>query len=383
MRRTINKYIFNEIWPVFLSGMFIFLFIVLSAQMLNISEWIVTFSVKPIKIAIMVLYLMPRFVLFALPAVSLMAILIALLRMSGDNEIMALKSLGIGLKQMLPAVFVMTVLACLLAVFLSFFVAPWANNSFQNLIFNIAQTKSDLGIKERIFSKPFQGITFYVQQFSVKDGVMTDVFIVDARDSALTTTYIAKEGKIILNPAAKAINFQLADVDVFLTERGLQKAKTGHLGLYNFPIGINDIMLRFNKRKLSVEELPIDSLIKELKNNQKDPIKHHALMNELMQRFSIPLAVFLMGLIGFPLGAQIKSGGRVMGTVVSLLIFLIYYLMLAGIRGISEIGILSQQYGSWIPILFLAASYLYLFKRAKEERSISLFERYFLTKSLK
>jgi lipopolysaccharide export system permease protein len=383
MNRTIDRYIFNEIWPVFMAGMFIFLFIVLSGKMLNISEWIVTFSVRPSKIGIMIFYLIPGLVLFALPAVSLLAILAALLRMSGDNEIMALKSLGISLKQMLPAVLVVTTLSCLLAVFLSFYGTPWANNAFKNLILNIAQSKSDFGIKERIFCKPFNGITFYVQQFSVKDGIMRDVFIVDARDKLLRTTYAAKEGRILVSSTTKTINFQLSDVDVFRTEKGFQRTEIGHLGYYNFPIGINDIMPHINKRKLSVEEMPIDQLIKELQTDRDDPIKHQERLNELMQRFSIPLAVFLMGLIGFPLGAQIKSGGRVTGTVVSLLIFAVYYLMWAGIRGLGEIGILPAKYGTWVPVIFLSVSYFYLFKRAKEERSISLFETYFLRSNRK
>lgn len=328
----------------------------------------------------MILYLIPRFVLFALPAVSLLAVLVAFLRMSGDNEIMALKSLGISLKQMLPAVLYVSLGACCMAIFLSFFGAPWANNAFNNLIFNIAQTKNDFGIKERIFHQPFEGITFYVQQFSAKDRMMSDVFILDGRDRNSTTTYIAKSGKVVSNPEAKVINFQLTDVDFFIARTGENRSETGKLGSYNFAVGINDILANFSNRKQSVEEIPINGLIHEIKKVKKGSAGYNKLMIELMQKFSVPLAVFLMGLIGFPLGAQIKSGGRTVGAVVSMLIFLLYYLSLAGIKGISEIGLLSLKYGTWIPIVFLIISYIYLFKRAKKEQSINFLEKYFLAK---
>jgi len=330
----------------------------------------------------MILYLIPRFVLFALPAVSLLAVLMAFLRMSGDNEIMALKSLGISLKQMLPAVFYVSIGACCMAIFLSFFGAPWANNAFNKLIFNIAQTKNDFGIKERIFHQPFEGVTFYVQQFSAKDRMMSDVFILDGRDRNSTTTYIAKRGKVVSNPEAKVINFQLTDVDFFIARTGENRSQTGKLGSYNFAVGLNDILANFRNRKQSAEEIPINRLIHEIKKVKKGSARYNELIIELMQKFSVPLAVFLMGLIGFPLGAQIKSGGRTVGAVVSMLIFLLYYLSLAGIKGIGEIGLLSVKYGTWIPIVFLIISYIYLFKRAKKEQSINFLEKYFLAKKI-
>ncbi len=52
-----------------------------------------------------------------------------------------------------------------------------------------------------------------------------------------------------------------------------------------------------------------------------------------------------MGIIGAPLGAQIRAGGRLVGIVVSLMIFLVYYLLLVGARSIGETGFLSPAVG--------------------------------------
>jgi len=94
-----------------------------------------------------------------------------------------------------------------------------------------------------------------------------------------------------------------------------------------------------------------------------------------MERFSIPFAVFLMGLIGAPLGAQLRAGGRLVGIVVSLLIFLFYYLLLVGVRNIGETGFLSPAVGSWFPVFFLLCACLYLMKRSEKEKSVALFEQ--------
>jgi len=82
-----------------------------------------------------------------------------------------------------------------------------------------------------------------------------------------------------------------------------------------------------------------------------------------------------MGLIGAPLGAQLRAGGRLVGIVVSLLIFLFYYLLLVGVRNIGETGFLSPAVGSWLPVFFLFCACLYLMKRSEKEKSVALFEQ--------
>jgi lipopolysaccharide export LptBFGC system permease protein LptF len=121
--------------------------------------------------------------------------------------------------------------------------------------------------------------------------------------------------------------------------------------------------------------MSFDELRNALKGPARQDGRQHEILMELMERFSIPLAVLLMGLIGAPLGAQLRAGGRLVGIVVSLLIFLLYYLLLVGARNIGETGFLSPALGSWLPVLFLLGACLYLMKRAGGEKPIAFFEQ--------
>jgi lipopolysaccharide export LptBFGC system permease protein LptF len=112
-----------------------------------------------------------------------------------------------------------------------------------------------------------------------------------------------------------------------------------------------------------------------LKGPPKQNSRQPEILLELMERFSIPLAVLLMGLIGAPLGAQLRAGGRLVGIVVSLMIFMFYYLLLVGVRNISETGFVSPAVGSWLPVFFLLCACLYLMKRSEKEKSVALFEQ--------
>jgi lipopolysaccharide export system permease protein len=374
LKLTLHKYIFHEIWPTLVASLAVFLFIVLAARMLNLADWVVNRGVPPFHLAKMIFYLLPGMILFALPAVLLMAVFVAFHRLSNDNELQAMKTSGISLYQMLPSVVLISLAGFLVALFLSSSAGPWGIKSFKDFVFTIAYSRADLGIQERIFSDPFKGVTFYVSNFVPKEKVMKDVFLVDRRDPAMTTTIVAREGRIDSREDLRLITVRFSDGTIFMVDKKKEEGRTITFSSYDLGIGLDDIMPSLSGREKDAKEMSF----KELWNGLKDPPKKNSrqpeILLELMERFSIPLAVFLMGLIGAPLGAQLRAGGRLVGIVVSLLIFLFYYLLLVGMRNIGGTGFLSPAVGSWLPVLFLFCACLYLLKRSEQEKSVALFE---------
>jgi len=375
-KTTLYRYIFHEIWPSFLAILLIFTFIVIAGRMLNISEWIVNHGVHPLVVCRLILYLIPSIVLFALPAATLMAVMIAFLRFSSDNEILAMKSSGISLYQMVPPVILFSLLASFLALITGIVGVPSGNRAFRDLVFRIAHSKADLGIKERIFCRPFVGVTFYVNGFSPQERVMRDVFVVDRRDGAFSHTIVAKEGRVLLHPGSRMITLQFQKGTVFTMERGLKSFRTIGFNTYDLNIGLDDIMPNLSKRKKVAKEMGVGELLQEVQKNTLPRKAYHEIMKELAEKFSIPAAVFLMGLIGLSLGAQIRGKGRLLGVGISLTVFLIYYLIVAGMRSVAETGTVPPQLGMWAPVFFLLVAGAHLFFRAARERTIEVFERF-------
>jgi lipopolysaccharide export system permease protein len=375
LKLTIYKYIFHEVWPTFLASLLVFIFIVLAARMLNIAEWVINHGVSPLQVLKMILYLLPGMILFALPATTLIAVFVGFHRLSGDNEITALKSSGISTYQMLPPVVVLSLTTLIVAAFLGFIGSPWGNRSFKDFIFQIAHSKADLAIKERVFCEPFEGVTFYINSFSSKERLMKDVFLVDRRDPTLTNTIVSREGRIFSHPELKIITVHFFDGTIFMVDKNLEDVRTIEFNTYDLNIGLQDMMPALLSRKRAPKEMFVRELSETIKTAAKGNIEYNEAAIELMERFAIPLAVFLMGIIGVPLGAQIRSGGRFLGIVISLVVFLMYYMFLAGVRSIGETGTVSPFIGPWLPDLFLFLSCVYLLRRAGRERSIHLFDR--------
>jgi lipopolysaccharide export system permease protein len=295
--------------------------------------------------------------------------------LSGDNEILAIKGSGISLYKMMPPVLLVSFIAALMAMLIGVYGAPWGNRTFKDLIVKIAQSNAALGIKERIFSEPFANFTFYVNSFSSKERTMKDVFLVDRRDPLNTNTIIAREGNFLLHPKSRTITIHFTGGTIFMVDKKFEAVRTTEFETYDLNIGLDDIMSNFSSRKKAPKEMYLKELARNLKTTPKGEIKYNEMIIELMEKFSIPLAVFLMGLIGMPLGAQIKTRSRFHGIVISLFIFLIYYFSLAGVRSVGETGAISPLLGSWLPVLLLFILCCFLIYRAANERSINFFEK--------
>jgi len=374
---TLYKYIVKEILPTFLASLLVFVFIMVAARMLSITELIVTRGVGLSQVIGMVGYLLPDILTFALPAVTLMSVVVAFLRFSVDSEIIALKSSGISLYQMLPPVSAFALAAALVALVITLFAAPWGNRSFKNLLFKIAQSKADLALKERVFCEPFDDVVLYVNNFSREERVLKDVFLVDRRDKDMTNTIIAKRGQLIMRPDQRTISLYLTEGSIFMVEKNLDSARTIRFNTYTLSIGLKDFMSNHASRQKAPHELSISELMKQMNSPRTDPMRRSRMLREFFEKFSIPLAVFFMGIIGVPLGAQIRGRGRSSGIGISLAVFSIYYLCLTAIRSISTGGTLSPVIGVWIPNLFLAVSIMYLLHRASEERTLHILPRFF------
>lgn len=378
MKLTIYKYIIREIWPTFLASLFVSVFIIVATRMLSIMELIVNRGVNAGYVGRMLVYLIPDIVMFALPAASLMAVVVAFLRLSSDSEIISLKSCGISLYQMLPPVVILSFFALLISLSIGIIAVPWGNRSFKDVIFQIAESKADLGIKERIFCEPFNGVVFYVNSYSTRDRVMKDVFVVDRRDAKITNTIIAEEGRILSYPQQRIITLHFLRGTISTVEKNLNSARSIKFNTYKMNIGLKDIMSALASRKKAPKEMSVDELIKQMNITPKGELKYNEMMIELLEKFSIPIAVFLMGIIGVPLGVQIRARGRSAGIWISLVVFLIYYMCLAGMKSICETGNISPTVGVWIPDIFLFISCIYLLRRVANERSINFLSAFSL-----
>jgi len=98
-------------------------------------------------------YIMPAFLEVTVPMAMLLAILIAFGRLSADSEMVALRSSGLSLYQLMPPVVIFVALATSATAGIALYARPWGNRSLKTALYDMARTRASAGLKPAVFSK--------------------------------------------------------------------------------------------------------------------------------------------------------------------------------------------------------------------------------------
>jgi lipopolysaccharide export LptBFGC system permease protein LptF len=145
--------------------------------------------------------------------------------------------------------------------------------------------------------------------------------------------------------------------------RDLKATRTIEFKTYDLRIETKDIFAALSGRKIKPREMSVSELVEQVRKSGKEDLKRNQYLAELIEKLTLPFGVFLMGLTGAPLGAQMRLRGRSKGIAVSLIVFLLYYVFMGGMRNVCEVGGIDPVVGLWLPNVLLLASCCYLMKR--------------------
>jgi len=148
---------------------------------------------------------------YTLPMATLLSSIIAFSRLNEDNEVIALKSSGVSVFQLMPPVFAFSVISFILALITSIYLIPVSNHSLSSLLFDVAKSSTSIGIKEGVFNNSIPNIVMYADHISSQDHSMEGLFIFDERDPDLPNTIIARKGRIYSDSQQMSIALHLSD----------------------------------------------------------------------------------------------------------------------------------------------------------------------------
>lgn len=97
---------------------------------------------------------------------------------------------------------------------------------------------------------------------------------------------------------------------------------------------------------------------------------------EWWRKFTLSAACFIFFFIGAPLGAIIRKGGLGMPVVISVLFFVMYYIISLFAEKFAREGQLSTAIGMWVSSIVLLPTGIYLTRKATRESTIFSIDRY-------
>jgi lipopolysaccharide export system permease protein len=370
MRRILNLYILREISLPFVMVLFILTFVLLMGRILQLMDLLVNKGIGFLDISKFIVLLMPSFLMFTIPMSLLVAILIGLGRLSGDNEITVMKASGISLYQLSQPIAVAAVIAFISTSIITLFLVPQSNYATKIHLYNVSKQKASIGIREKVFVDYFKGLLIYAEKIPLDGAFMEGVLIADTRLTDEPNTIIAKKAYLISDPKALTVTLRLENGSTHTVDPDLQNYRKMDFAVYDVNLDIGSSL--FDEKKLkekSSGEMTVLELRERLGKSglEKQHLREVAI--ELNKKLSMPMSCLILGLLGVPLGIRTQRSAKSWSISIAFALVVLYYMLQLGGEALVQTGQVTPFIGTWVPNLVFGLAGVILFSMTAKETS--------------
>lgn len=356
--RILTRYILGEIVSYTLMGCALFTFILFMPELPRILKVVVRNTSTVDNVFQVFLYTLPNLFKVTIPMAVLVGILLGLSRLAADSEVVAMRASGLGIWYFTRVASVVAIAGTLLGLGDTLYVAPRANQAILQMQRALETSQASYEIQPRVFYEDFRNWVLYVQDVRSGAGAANwrQVFMANVSDpadpvitTAASATVVSDSPQELLMRLNDGAQHQLVSdrpdqykITAFsTTELGLQLSAQNSV--------------RLGRLETATYALPMSALFERI--HGRDRTRY---LIELFNRFSYPFACLVLMLVGVPLGAASRRGGKSSGFLFALLLVSLYYFL-------SEVGVAFGRQGKlpvflavWSANLLFAAAGLFL-----------------------
>lgn len=362
---TLDRYVAREVMAPFALGVLLLTFALVTGRLLKLTEMVVNHGVKLSDVASLIGFIMPAFLELTFPMAVLLGVLMGFGRMSGDRELIAARACGVSLYRLTAPVLGVALAVYALSSWLAFSVRPWANAHLREALFELTQTRSSAGLKEKVFNRNLPGLVVYVDRVSASDETLHGVMISDARNPGQQNTIIARSGVIIPDRLHKAITLRLFGGSIFGVEAASNTSHVSSFHIYDLSVR-PDADLGIADR--DPEEMSVAQLRAAIARARAAGKPDYDAETELASKYTLPFTTVLFALLGVPLGLKPARGGQSERFGVAIALFFLYYSLMRAGEALAQRGQLDAVIAMSIPDLIFAALAVWLFVRSAADR---------------
>ncbi len=214
--RLLDRHLVRAAVGPFFFGLFTITFLLMIDVLFRYVDMFVSKGV-PFTVATKVLILSLGYTLaLSVPMSVLIAVLMSVGQLAGDNEVTAMKASGVSLWAVLrPLLLAAAFIGGGLTAF-NHYVYPEANHTLVNLLYDIKRSRPMMEIRPRMFTDLNDGTTIYVAEKDETTGHITDVSIVEKEKAGELSPRVttADWGRIITDKATGAMVLELHDGEI-------------------------------------------------------------------------------------------------------------------------------------------------------------------------
>ncbi|MGO8763080.1 MAG: LPS export ABC transporter permease LptF [Desulfobaccales bacterium] len=364
MPHILYRYLILEILPPFGVGLLGFTSIVFLGRMMKITQMIVVKGVGLMDVLKMCAYLLPYLLVFTLPMAATVGVLLAMIRLSADQEVIAMKTAGLSFAQLLPPVLGFALAVGLLTLGLTVFASPFGQQATKDLMKEVVKRRADMGIQEQTFNTDFDGMMVFVNHVARKGGHLEGVFVYDFRDQENPVTVYAENGDLSYDQDQETMLMKLYDGRIIKWGETPSRWQDVEYKTYQLPLQVFNIALKGGKAE---SEMTLGELWGIVATQPRGSDSSNRALVEMNQRFAMPVGAMLLCLMAMPLGLSPRQHGRTWGLVLGLMLFLVYYIIFTASWRLAVNARIDPGLAPWLSNFLFIWVAMYLWYRTVRE----------------
>lgn len=361
MRWRIFWHTTKEVVPLVLALFFILTTLVFAQQAGKYSNLVLSFQSSTEVTRTFLLSLVPGIVIITLPVSLLLGTIVACSRLSSDNELTALQSLGISQVTLARPFLALGLIGMLITCYLSVRVAPTSLRTLKSLRTQILLQEANTRIRPHTFITSFPNLLLYVQGVDPQNRNWLGVFLLQ-NDAATGASRLltAERGEFrVESGQSLTLESQLFN-GVSLEYDGQHRQDLNNMeqsppssqstGVFTkLTVKLADNRTTFNTGKEvgSLAEMSLKDISRLVAEARTDKEKRQAIA-EMHKRFAFPFACLTLTAMTFILAIQGRRFSTRPRTVIAILFLALgFYLLLVLGQNLALSGVVPVWLGVW------------------------------------
>jgi LPS export ABC transporter permease LptG/LPS export ABC transporter permease LptF len=360
--KILDRYLIRAILPPFVLALGMFTFLLAVNPMLSMAKDLLAKGVDLGTVGFMLVMLLPQALGVTLPMALLAGLLMALGRLSGDRESVALLACGVSPVRLLRPVMIVALGVGLADLYVMTKLLPDANQQFRIETYRLIAQRGQSEIKPGVFYEGFPGKVLFIREI-LPDNTWAGVFLGDTSQPGRPSVTIARSGFLDLEPDKRQVSIVLTGNPVRYvpgTAEGVYDTSRAAELRFAIPaeqvFGDGNIMLSRGRAEMTWSALRQAEAEKIAAGNGKSPeemfkagLSTHPEVIARHQMLSFPVSCLVFAILGVVLGLHTRREGKLAGFTLGLMVIASYNGVMVFFENLTKGGDFPAEWARWVP----------------------------------
>ena len=346
--RLLDRYLVREIAGYASLSLGVFLFILLTPEVLRLSELLARENIALPQLFRLFLSILPEKLMWAIPLGVLAGLLMGISRVAADCEVVALQAAGVSPLRLLRPALIFAGLGTALTLATTLWWWPLGARTVRQMQAQLGAGQVSYEVQPRVFDERFPNVILYVQDVEGGGARWKGVFLADITQEGKPKITLAESAVVVPEPQQHLLRLHLSRGSV----HSYAAAEPDRYSVSTFAENLLAIPLPKVETSLQVRHHADLSLSQLWSVSQAGPDWRSA-RADFHRRLALPAACLVFGLIAMPLGLLAERSGRAIGFVLAIAVAISYYFVFLFGDRLAREGNLPPGFGVWLANLTL------------------------------